>query len=102
MLQPLVENAVRHAVAPSPTGGTIRVAARLDGRTLTLSVDDDGPGGDRRAVDNSRGLGLRALKRRLEVRYGNRARLEIRTAPGEGFSVTIVLPAEDAAAAGAA
>ena len=102
VLQPLVENAVRHAVAPSPTGGTIRVVARVDGRTLTLLVEDDGPGGDRRVVDNSRGLGLRALKRRLEVRYGNRARLEIRTAPGEGFSVTIVLPTEDAAAAGAA
>ena len=102
VLQPLVENAVRHAIAPSPTGGTIRVAARLEHDALVLSVEDDGPGGDGAGVDNSRGLGLRALRRRLDVRYGERARLDIRTAPGAGFSVTVVLPADAAAEAGAA
>ena len=102
VLQPLVENAVRHAIAPSPDGGTICVTATLHDRALVLRVEDDGPGGEARGVESSRGLGLRALKRRLEVRYGMRARLDIRTAPGEGFSVTVVLPAEPREAAGAA
>jgi signal transduction histidine kinase len=102
VLQPLVENAVRHAIAPSPDGGTIHVTATLDERRLTLQVVDDGPGGEARGVESSRGLGLRALKRRLEVRYGARAHLDIRTAPGEGFSVTVMLPAEPREAAGAA
>jgi signal transduction histidine kinase len=102
VLQPLVENAVRHAIAPSPDGGTIDVSATICDRALTLRVTDDGPGGEARGVESSRGLGLRALKRRLEVSYGSRARLDIRTAPGEGFSVTVVLPAEPREAAGTA
>jgi signal transduction histidine kinase len=102
VLQPLVENAVRHAIAPSPVGGTIHVSASLRDHALTLRVEDDGPGGDERGVDSSRGLGLRALKRRLDVRYGARAHVDIRTAPGEGFSVTVVLPALSPAATGAA
>ena len=75
--------------------------ATVRDHALTLRVADDGPGGEARGVDSSRGLGLRALKRRLEVRYGARARLDIRTAPGEGFSVTVVLPAEPEAAGAA-
>jgi signal transduction histidine kinase len=102
VLQPLVENAVRHAIAPSPDGGTIQISASIRDHALTLRVEDDGPGVERPGVDGSRGLGLRALKRRLDVRYGARARLDIRTAPGAGFSVTVVLPADVEAARGAA
>jgi sensor histidine kinase YesM len=102
VLQPLVENAVRHAVAVSPGGGTIQISAHVEHGTLRLSVEDDGPGGDRPGIESSRGLGLRALKRRLDVRYGAQARVDIRTAPGAGFAVTVVLPAERSIAAGAA
>ena len=101
VLQPLVENAVRHAIAPSLDGGTIHVTATVRDHALTLRVADDGPGAEACGVESSRGLGLRALKRRLEVRYGARARLDIQTAPGEGFSVTVVLPAEPEAAGAA-
>ncbi len=44
VLQPLVENAVKHAVAPRPEGGLVRVAARRDGDGVTVVVEDDGPG----------------------------------------------------------
>jgi signal transduction histidine kinase len=102
VLQPLVENAVRHAIASNPEGGTIHVTASLRDHALTLRVEDDGPGGEPRGIENSRGLGLRALKRRLDVRYGARARVDIRTAPGAGFAVTVVLPTLPQTATGAA
>ena len=102
VLQPLVENAVRHAIASSPEGGTIHVSATIDDHALTIRVEDDGPGGEKPGIERSRGLGLRALKRRLEVRDGARAHVDIRTAPGAGFSVTVVLPADVQAAHGVA
>jgi signal transduction histidine kinase len=102
VLQPLVENAVRHAIDPRDEGGTIRVTAGVRNRVLTLRVEDDGPGAVSENVEPGHGLGLRALKRRLEVRYGGDARVEIHTAPGAGFTVTVALPAKSLVSAGAA
>jgi signal transduction histidine kinase len=100
LLQPIVENAIRYAIAPSSSGGTIRIGAHLDSGVLNLRVDDDGPGAQREEVDRGQGIGLRSLKRRLAVRYGQAAHLSIRTAPGAGFSVTVVIPADERAVAG--
>lgn len=91
-LQPLVENAVRHAVAPRPSGATVRISARLMDGALVIRVADDGPGADREATGRATGLGLRALARRLEARYGGRAGFLINTAPGAGFAVTLSVP----------
>jgi signal transduction histidine kinase len=101
VLQPIVENAIRHAIAPSPAGGTIRIGARIEDGSLNLSVEDDGPGVASPDLAGGQGIGLRSLKRRLEVRYGPAARMDIRTAPGAGFSVTVVLPAGVATGVGA-
>ncbi len=92
-LQPLVENALRHGVAPRPEGGTVRVAGRVEGGVLVLEVADDGPGAAGGA-DRPKGfgVGLDALRRRLRARYGDAARLDVRTAPGAGFAVTITVP----------
>ena len=92
VLQPLVENAVRHAIAPRSDGGTIGINASVHNGSLVLRVDDDGPGAGAQDLGLSRGIGLPSLKRRLEVRYGADAHMDIRTAPGAGFSVTVVLP----------
>lgn len=92
ILQPLVENAVRHAIAPRPEGGALRIEARLAGDRLRLLVDDDGPGATAAAIDASRGLGLRLVRQRLEAIYGGDARFEVRSMPGEGFRVAIDLP----------
>jgi sensor histidine kinase YesM len=102
VLQPLVENAVRHAIAPRPEGGTIRVSAHVERGALKLLVEDDGPGSDPQLCDEQEGVGLGALRRRLVVRYGAAAGVEIRTAPGAGFAVTVTLPALADAEAGAA
>lgn len=94
-LQPLVENAVKHAVGPRREGAALTVTAVLDEEeeTLHLRVCDDGPGADAARAAASPGLGLRAVRQRAEARFGPRAVVAVRTAPGEGFDVTVTLPA---------
>lgn len=91
-LQPLVENAVRHAVAPHARGACVSVSLQRADGALELRVEDDGPGADPAVIARAAGLGLRAVRQRLEARYGGAARMEVRTAPGEGFAVHARLP----------
>jgi signal transduction histidine kinase len=91
-LQPLVENAIRHGIAPVPAGGRLRIAARTEGESLVLVVEDDGPGCAPSVLDAANGHGLRSLRERLAADYGDRAHLHIATAPGKGFAVRVELP----------
>ena len=96
-LQPLVENAIRHGIAPRRAGGTLWILARVEPGTpdcLLLEVRDDGAGCAPAAASASLGLGLRAVKQRLEARHSAAALMEIRTARGAGFAVRLRLPAE--------
>jgi signal transduction histidine kinase len=97
LLQPIVENAVRHAIDPRPEGGRVAVSAGLEGDRLVLRVVDDGPG--IRAGAAGAGVGLRSVRRRLDVRHGDRAALDVRT--GAGCVVTISLPISRARGAAA-
>lgn len=92
-LQPLVENAVRHAVSDHAAGAGIALAASVAGDRLRIVLSDDGPGAELEAL-GSGGIGLELVRRRLDVRYGADARFDIRTAPGEGFTVLLDLPAD--------
>lgn len=92
-LQPLVENAIKHAVAPRSQGGTITISAALDADSLTLEVRDDGPGADAAALRTAKGMGLRAVRQRLETRYANASTFDVTTAPREGFVVRASIPA---------
>lgn len=91
-LQPLVENAIKHAIAPRAGGGTLGLSGRLEGHSLVLEVRDDGPGGRNDATSSGTGIGLESLRRRLSARYGPRAALDISATAGSGCVVTMRLP----------
>ena len=91
ILQPLIENAVRHAIAPSEAGGTIVVEAQRDGDTLRLAIIDDGGVHASPAVPGGR-IGLTNTRRRLHALYGDRARLELTNGTAAGMRVTIEMP----------
>ena len=94
VLQPLVENAVRHGVAPRLAGGRLLVQAAVTGTELEIEVRDDGPGVLKPEDTRRRGVGLRAVEERLRSRHAGRARIEVTTAPGSGFVVKLRLPAQ--------
>lgn len=92
VLQPLVENAVKHAASLRVAPTSIRVRAAREGGRLLLSVEDDGPGAILEQVERAPGAGLRLVRGRLEARYGDRGRMRITTAPGAGLRVALTLP----------
>jgi LytS/YehU family sensor histidine kinase len=101
LLQPLVENAVKHGIAPLREGGEVLVSAGLEpaergASRLVLTVRDTGAGTTltELAVRQRDGVGLRNVERRLACQYGATASLTVQTAPGRGTTVTILLPAE--------
>ncbi len=93
-LQLLVENAIRHGISPLQRTGTLSVRACRRSDSLLIEVRDDGVGVKLPEASGKGGLGLRVLRERLRTRYHDQAVLEIRTAPGTGFDVTVTLPAE--------
>jgi hypothetical protein len=92
LVQPLVENAVLHGISPAVDGGVVRIGARVEGDDLVVRVADDGIGRDPASVEEGRGH--RLLLERMEATYGERASVRFDGRPGEGFEVTIRLPAE--------
>ena len=93
LLQPLVENAIRHGLAPRAVGGQVYVRAARDGEELRLEVRDDGVGAETRGGALSReGVGLANTRERLRRLHGERQRFAYETRPGAGFAVTIALP----------
>jgi len=88
LLQPLVENAIRHGIAPLVEGGTVTITARVVDERLHVTVADDGKGAG--AIVERVGLGN--ARRRLRQLYGERHLLEIDTAPGAGFRILLVAP----------
>jgi two-component system, LytTR family, sensor kinase len=93
MLQPIVENAVRHGISHVSQGGTIWINARLDGRHLDIRVKDNGLG-IRNSVGNlpRAGLGLRTTRERLIALYGNDQSLDVDNVPGGGVEARIRIP----------
>ena len=90
LLQPLLENAIRHGLAPVREGGCVTVSAHREGDRLRLSVEDDGVGMRPNSPD---GIGLRNVQERLRSLYAQAAEFLIGARPGgRGTMVTIVIP----------
>jgi two-component system LytT family sensor kinase len=89
-IEPLIENAVKHAIAPKVEGGTVRLRATLSPNALHVTVSDTGPG-FRAAGGAKSGVGLENVTRRLELCYGEEARINIQSDAG-GSSVSFSIP----------
>ncbi len=93
LAQPLVENAVRHGVERTTRPVRIELTAGLSGSEIEISVSDTGPGFENLAnAGDGSGVGLRNLRERLILIYGNAARLEIDSRTGAGARVRITVP----------
>ena len=91
-LQPLVENAIRHGIAPRAGPGRLTLAARRNGTSWTLEVSDDGAGAPPDRLRGASGIGLSVVRERLRLRFGAQAKVGIETSPGAGCAVTLQLP----------
>jgi len=103
LLQPLIENSIKHGLEPRIDGGTVTLRSRMltDGRLL-IEVEDDGIGMDvereggvslgESGAERGGGIGMRNVRERMEVMYGSAAEVEIVSRPGRGTKVTLVLP----------
>jgi hypothetical protein len=91
-VQPLVENAVLHGIAPRKAGGCISIGGRVTSAdTWTLTITDDGLGAASGETTDT-GIGLATLRERLRIHFGDNASMRIQTSPGNGYRVTIDLP----------
>ena len=97
LLQPLIENSIKHGLEPRIHGGTVTLRSRLDGDRVHIEVVDDGVGiGNQPATALRRegaGIGMKNVQERLEVLYGDQARFTVVSSPGRGTLVSIELPA---------
>ena len=95
IMQPLIENSIKHGVAMTTGPVTITIAAWLEGEVLVLSIGDDGPGkggGQREGQSDGLGIGLANVRDRLHARFGKEASLDAEAMPEGGFRTVMRLP----------
>ncbi len=108
LLQPLIENSIKHGLEPRISGGTVTLRSRVltDGRLL-LEVEDDGVGMEPERepaspgsgiVRPGTGIGMRNVRERMTVLYGAQAEVEMVSRPGRGTKVRLVMPVLEAGA----
>jgi two-component system LytT family sensor kinase len=96
LLQPLVENSIKYAIANAMDGGTIAISARVFGGDLLLSVADDGPGLDTRngRLPKGGGVGLANCRERLREIYGEDQNFRLSATEPHGLTINIRIPLE--------
>jgi signal transduction histidine kinase len=92
ILQPIVENAIRHGIAPLTAPGSLEIRARQEEGALHISVRDNGPGLTAAIRTGGTGRGLAITRARLEKLYGGAHRFELENAEGGGLVVTLEIP----------
>jgi two-component system LytT family sensor kinase len=97
LLQPLIENSIKHGLEPRLNGGTVTLRSRLKGDRVLIEVADDGVGMGNNPASAPRragaGIGMNNVQERLDVLYGNQARFSVVSNPGRGTLVSIEIPA---------
>jgi two-component system, LytTR family, sensor kinase len=91
ILQPLVENAIKHGVSQTTRPVIICISARREDGNLILTVRDNGRAKTKPPAENGHGIGLANVSDRLTARFGDRARLDTQT-DAEGFTVKLTIP----------
>ena len=94
VLQPLVENAIKHGLTPMSSGGTVTLRTWEDEKYIYLTVEDDGVGFSPEETDREEAVGLKNVQFRLEHMMNGTLRVD--SAPGKGTKVTITIPMEEA------
>jgi two-component system LytT family sensor kinase len=92
ILQPLVENAIRHGTSRLASAGTVRVSAAAQGGALVLRVADNGPGMRAAGDGGGTGVGLANIRSRLRHLYGDAGALELNPVEGGGLEAAVTLP----------
>lgn len=92
ILQPLVENAIKHGIAPRATRGKITISARRAQDRLWLEIQDNGPGMPNKKNNIAEGLGLINTRKRLQQLYGADFRFELKSDAEQGFTVSLAIP----------
>jgi two-component system LytT family sensor kinase len=96
LLQPLIENSIKHGLEPRLNGGTVTLRSQLKGDHVLIEVADDGVGMGNRPASALRrdgaGIGMKNVQERLEVLYGNQMRFSVVSNPGRGTLVSIEIP----------
>jgi two-component system LytT family sensor kinase len=92
LLQPMVENAIIHGIAPKNGPGVVEISGRIERGQLHLEVRDDGPGFGPVEGRRREGIGLSNTRERLMKIYGSNQQLVLKSEPGHGVTVQIVLP----------
>tara|TARA_B110000858_G_scaffold123333_1_gene140632 strand:- start:19561 stop:20652 length:1092 start_codon:yes stop_codon:yes gene_type:complete len=97
LLQPLIENSIKYAIAQSETGGTIRISALVREETLVLQLADDGPGlpeldGENDGSAFTQGVGISNIRNRLQEIYADKHKLIFSNADLGGLMVTVEIP----------
>jgi two-component system LytT family sensor kinase len=97
LLQPLIENSIKHGLEPRIHGGTVTLRSQLNGDRVLIEVADDGVGMGNRPASTLRragaGIGMKNVQERLEVLYGNQAHFKVVSNPGRGTLISIEIPA---------
>jgi two-component system, LytTR family, sensor kinase len=97
LLQPLIENSIKHGLEPRIHGGTVTLTSRMNGGRVMIEVADDGVGmvqqPETALKRTGNGIGMKNVRERLEVLYGQEAQFTVVSNPGRGTRVSIELPA---------
>jgi sensor histidine kinase YesM len=92
ILQPIVENAIRHGIAPRSAAGAIRIHAARDNGVLQVKIEDNGPG---ISTGSTEGIGLSNTRARLQKHYAGNFLLSLDNKPEGGLSVLLEIPANE-------